>query len=82
MYANIQEHGYFDNPGARALLFVNPKNMKQISKARAGDAAASAFDFIPSAASPAYLTLNQKIVGDIAPATFENLKIEGSYGPT
>jgi hypothetical protein len=80
----IAEHGYTDNPLTRLLAFVNPQEAEEISKWKAGETfngSVANHDYIPSAGAPAYL-LPENIVGEIAPATFNGLKVEGSYGPT
>jgi hypothetical protein len=38
------------------------------------------YSFIPSAGAPAYLT-EDNVVGQVAPAEFNGLKVGGSYGP-
>lgn len=81
LYRNVAEHGYLDVPGSRAILLANPAQIDAIARIRVDDAADPAYDFIPSAGAAPYLTTEQ-IVGDVAPAEYNGLKIVGSYGKT
>jgi hypothetical protein len=80
----VLEHGYGSEPNSQLLLFVNPEQGEAITSFKAGQVSANdvvaKHDFIPSAGAPAYLTLEQ-IVGQVAPATYNGLKVQGSYGP-
>lgn len=80
LISTITEHGYGTTPGSQLLLFCNPEDMGPLATIRAGDAAGSAHDYLPSAGAPAYLT-DKEIVGSVAPADYNSLKITGSYGP-
>jgi hypothetical protein len=77
------EHGYGADPGSQLLLFVNPTEADEISQFKAGvisnNGIVAKHSFIPSAGAPAYFS-PEEIVGQVAPATYENLKISGSYG--
>lgn len=78
----IQEHGYgLRSSGERIVLFVNPAEADVISTFRRDpdNAAQNPYDFIPSVSAPAYLT-DQAVVGDKAPAEYNGLALEGSYG--
>lgn len=76
----VTEHGFNE----QLLLLVNPQEGEVISSFRAGitnnNSAIARHDFIPSQGSPAYLTVDN-IVGTVAPATYNGLKVNGSYGP-
>lgn len=81
MIDNIRHHGYLDTPGARLLILANSTEMDVIRTFKAGQGTIpSPFDFIPARGTDAFLT-SQQIVGDQAPATYGDLKIEGSFGP-
>lgn len=80
----VQHHGYGMTPGSQLILLCNPKEAEMISTFRAGQENATGVtakhDFIPSAGAPAYLQ-PENIVGQVAPATFNKLRVQGSYGP-
>lgn len=82
--AHVQEHGYGVDPGSRLIAFMNPIEADEVSAFRANvennNSVTAKHDFIPSAGAPAYYTPNE-IVGDVAPAEYSGLKIDGSYGP-
>lgn len=79
----IQEHGYGlrSTPGDRIVIMVNPAEADVIWSFRRDpdDLAKDPYDFIPSVSAPAYLS-PVDIVGDKAPAEFQGMAIEGSYG--
>jgi hypothetical protein len=82
LVSNITEHGYGLRPGSRLLLFLHPDEVPPVAAIRAGSGAGTlkaTFDYIPSAGAPAYLT-SEAIIGDVAPAEFDRLKVVGSYG--
>lgn len=74
----VTEHGYGPELGDQMVVLANPQEVKVIAGFRAGVGGAS-FDFIPSESAPAYLT-SELLVGQRPPATFEGLKVAGSYG--
>lgn len=80
---SVREHGYGSDSNSRILAFVNPAQAEVISTFKAGiennNDAIAHYDYIPSAGAPAYL-IAQNLVGAVAPAQFNNLKVEGSYG--
>lgn len=80
---HIQEHGYGMDPGSQLIAFMNPVEADEVSSFKAGEVnnntVVSKHDFIPSKGAPAYYTPNE-IVGDIAPASYNGLPIDGSYG--
>lgn len=81
LYKNVAEHGYFDNPSAKPILFVNPMLMQKISRIRITDTDQPAHDFIPSRGAPPWIAQENIINPEgQAPGTYEGLKIEGSYG--
>jgi hypothetical protein len=77
MITHIAHHGYTDVPGTQLLIFTNKLEMDVVRGFRV--ATGSPFDFIASQAAPTYLT-DQNIIGDIPPATFGRIKIEGAFG--
>lgn len=84
LISTIQEHGYgLTGSGERIVLLVNPFQADAIQTWRANSPNANGvvakYDYIPSVSAPAYLT-EASIVGDAAPAAFNNLAIMGSYG--
>lgn len=78
----IQEHGYgLRSSSEQILIMVHPDEADVIRTFRRDPANEdlNPYDFIPSVSAPAYLT-DVTIVGDKAPALFNSLPIEGSYG--
>jgi len=79
----VREHGYSAAPNSQLIGFVNPEELDIISSFKAGvennNGAVARHDWIPSAGAPAYLQ-PENIMGQIAPATFNGLKVAGSYG--
>lgn len=78
----IQEHGYgLRQSNEQVIIMVHPDDADVIRTFRHDPAneALKPYDFIPSVSAPAYLT-DKMIVGDKAPALFNQLPIEGSYG--
>jgi hypothetical protein len=80
---NITEHGYGADFGSQIVILAHPDDADIITTFRAGQEAAdggkAANDFIPAANAPAFLS-DQTIIGDRAPASYEGLKVVGSYG--
>lgn len=81
----VTEHGYGRTAGSQLLLFCNQLDLDKISSFRAGEESRSggpiaAYSWIPSPDAPAYLT-QDSVVGKVAPADFNGLKIQGQYGP-
>lgn len=80
---SVREHGYGSDPNSRLLAFVNPEQAEVVSTFKAGvknnNDQVAKFDYIPSQGAPAFYA-PQNLVGAVAPATFNNLKVEGSYG--
>lgn len=84
LIATIQEHGFgLRNSGERLIVLVHPDQADAIATWRANqvntNGAVAKYDFIPAQGAPAYLT-DETIVGDIPPASYNSLAIEGSYG--
>ncbi|MGV7252800.1 hypothetical protein PJJ30_28775 [Mycobacterium kansasii] len=81
---HVTEHGYGLDPGSRLIAFMNPLEADEVSAFKAGEVnnntVVAKHDFIPSQGAPAYLQ-PENIVGEIAPAQYQGLKIDGSYGP-
>ncbi|AMU74389.1 hypothetical protein [Mycobacteroides abscessus] len=81
---HVTEHGYGLDPGSRLVAFMNPGEADEVSSFKAGEvnnnSVVAKHDFIPSQGAPAYLQPDN-IVGEIAPAQYQGLKIDGSYGP-
>ena len=81
---HVTEHGYGLDPGSRLIAFMNPVEADEVSSFRAGEVnnntVVAKHSFIPSEGAPPYLTADQ-IIGEVAPAQYQGLKIDGSYGP-
>ncbi|MDV7135402.1 hypothetical protein [Williamsia muralis] len=65
------------------IILANPAEGEYIQQFRAGEPSRpngpiAKWDFIPSASAPAYLQ-PENIVGQVAPAEFNGLKVAGSY---
>ncbi|WP_029263500.1 MULTISPECIES: hypothetical protein [unclassified Microbacterium] len=78
----IQEHGHgLRSSNEQIVIFANPIEADVITGFRRDEAnpGKDPYDFIPSVSAPAYLT-DVTIVGDKAPAQFNGVAIEGSYG--
>ena len=86
MIKHITEHGYGIETTNQLLILANPLDVDDsgMTAWRAGveyrsGAPLPKFDFIPSAALPAYLS-NETVHGAIPPTDFNGLKVWGSYG--
>lgn len=81
----VTEHGYGTDANSRLLALMNPAQAEVVSQWKTGEESATGVvakhDYIPSAGAPAYLQ-PENIIGQIAPATYNGLRVEGSYGPT
>ncbi|MFN8229232.1 MAG: hypothetical protein U0R18_21210 [Mycobacterium sp.] len=80
---HVTQHGYGTEANSRLLALMNPAEAEVVASFRAGvttGGVAAKHDFIPSAGAPAYLTA-ETIVGQVAPETYNGLKVDGSYGP-
>lgn len=81
---HVTEHGYGVDAGSQLLAFMNPAEAECVAAFRAGvesaDNIVARHDYIPSTGAPAWLS-PENIIGRIAPAQFNGLKINGSYGP-
>lgn len=82
---NVAEHGYGSQPNSRLLALMNPAQAEVVSQWKAGVESAPGIvarhDYIPSAGAPAYLQ-PENIVGQVAPESFNGLKVQGSYDQT
>lgn len=77
---SITEHGIGISAGEQLVIVVHPAEGKVIRGFRAGQGTVpSPYDFIPSAAAPAYLS-NEFVVGKTPETTFQGLEIIGSFG--
>jgi hypothetical protein len=86
MLHHIHEHGYGLDPTSQMLILANPLDVDAsgMTAWRAGieyrsGAPLPKFDFIPSAALPAYLS-NETVHGAIPPSDWNGLRVWGSYG--
>jgi len=79
---HVLHHGYGDRPDSgQMLIFANPQEMDVIRSFKAGQGTpASPYDFIPSQGAPAFLSAEQ-IIGQLAPAGFGSIRVDGSFGP-
>lgn len=80
----VTEHGFGVNEGEGLLVLANPAQARLIRSWRAGQVNANGqtalWDFIPAEGTPAFLSAEQ-IIGTRPPASYNGLKIAGSYGP-
>ena len=80
----VTEHGFGMEPNSRLLALMNPAQAEAVSTFKAGQENATDIvakhDYIPSAGAPAYLQPDN-VIGQIAPATYNGLTVQGSYGP-
>lgn len=80
----VTEHGFGMEPNSRLLALMNPAQAEVVSTFKAGQENATDIvakhDYIPSAGAPAYLQPDN-VIGQIAPATYNGLTVQGSYGP-
>ncbi|MFP1155105.1 hypothetical protein ACK280_23930 [Mycobacterium sherrisii] len=80
----VAEHGYGSEPNSRLLALMNPAQAEVVASFKAGEQNApdiiAKHDYIPSQGAPAYLQ-PENIVGQVAPESFNGLKVQGSYGP-
>lgn len=86
----VTEHGYGRAVGSRILIIANISECEKIATWRAGEESRAPvnpettgpiarYDFIPSTDAPPYLT-DKNIVGAVAPADLNGLRVLGSYG--
>lgn len=81
---NVTEHGYGTQPSSQLLALMNPAQAEVVASFKAGEqnnGVTAKHDYIPSAGSPAYLQ-PENIVGQVAPESYNGLKVQGSYGET
>jgi hypothetical protein len=83
-FKNVTEHGFGIEAGSQLIWLVNPVEAEVIASFRAGQENATGVvakhDYIPPAGAAAYLQPDN-IVGQVAPATLNGLKVNGRYGP-
>jgi hypothetical protein len=81
---NVTEHGFGMTANSRLLALMNPAQAEVVSTFKAGVDNATGItakhDYIPSQGAPAYLQ-PENIVGQVAPAEYSGLAVQGSYGP-
>ncbi|MBF6210702.1 hypothetical protein IU487_06520 [Nocardia puris] len=87
----VRSKGYGTQLNTRLLILCNPAEGDAIATFKRGEPSRPReggetgdvmpkYDFIPSAAAPAYLT-EENIVGQVAPGEFAGMPVSGSYGP-
>lgn len=80
----VAEHGFGSEPNSRLLALMNPAQAEVVASFKAGEQNApdiiAKYDYIPSQGAPAYLQ-PENIVGQVAPESYNGLKVQGSYGP-
>jgi hypothetical protein len=80
---HVRQHGFGTTANSRLLALMNPAQAEVVSTFKAGEENATGIiakhDYIPSQGSPAYLQ-PENIVGQVAPAEFNGLRVQGSYG--
>uniref|UniRef100_UPI0035CAAE8D hypothetical protein n=1 Tax=uncultured Mycobacterium sp. TaxID=171292 RepID=UPI0035CAAE8D len=84
MILKLKKKGYGVQPGSQLLILANQDDGQHMTVWRAGveyrtGGPLPQFDFIPSAAMPAWLS-NETIHGAIPPADYNGLRVWGSYG--
>ena len=79
-YDDLAAHGYAKENGVQIVTFVNKAQADIIRTFRLGVAGAR-WDFIPSLGQPAFLTLNQQLVGTQPADSWNGFNVIGSYGP-
>lgn len=81
---HVQEHAYGVAGKGQLLILANRIESKVVQGFRAGVAnnntKVAAYDFVPSALAPAFLT-TEHIIGTTAPDNINGLPCQGSYGP-
>lgn len=81
---HVQEHNYGTAGKGKLLILANRTESRVIQGFRAGqtnnNTKKAAFDFVPSALAPAFLTA-EHVIGTTAPDNFNGLPCQGSYGP-
>lgn len=81
---NVTEHGFGTESNSRLLALMNPAQAEVVASFKAGvensPGIIAKHDYIPSAGAPAYLQ-PENIVGQVAPESYNGLKVNGSYGP-
>lgn len=85
---NISEHGYgLKESGGQIIVLCSYQESLQIQSFRANEPSRSGtgaplarFSFVPSIASPPYLSPDF-LIGEPAPAQYNGLDVVGSYGP-
>lgn len=79
----VTEHGYGTEPNSKLLALMNPAQAEVVASFKAGVQNApdiiAKHDYIPSAGAPAYFSPDE-IVGQVAPESYNGLKVQGSYG--
>lgn len=83
--ALIRARGYGRQLNSQLIILANPAESEQIQTFRVGEESRpggpkAKHSFIPSTDAPARLE-PANIVGQVAPAQFNGLRVEGSYGP-
>jgi hypothetical protein len=87
-FHDLKSHGYgLKESGGQIVVFCNYQESLQIQSFRANEpsrtgtgAPDARFSFVPSIASPPYLSPDF-LIGEPAPAQFNGLDVVGSYGP-
>lgn len=81
---HVRHHAYGVSAGSKLLILTNRAESEVIQGFRAGqtnnNTKVAKFDFVPSAAAPAFLTA-EHVIGTTAPDNFNGLPCAGSYGP-
>ena len=89
----IVRKGYGTHSNSRILILANPDEAELVMAWRAGQESRpeegsetqgpiAKYDFIPANDQPAFITPAGELVGEQVPGQWNNVKIEGSYGPS
>lgn len=80
---HVREHGFGRGQNSRLVILANPAEAQAIQSWRAGvvnaNSQKASFDFVYSSLAIPFLT-TEHIVGEIPPAEFGGLEVQGSYG--
>jgi hypothetical protein len=78
----VREHGFTVTDGGTLVVLAPAAIVDVIRTFRAGatnnNSQVAKYDFVPSQAAPAFFS-SEQLVGELAPSTFNGLKVAGSY---
>jgi hypothetical protein len=82
---HVVEHGFGTSPNCQLVALMHPTEVDEVMGFKAGEvnnnSATAKFDWIPSQGAPPYLLkAGDTIVGQVAPSSYNGLRVAGSYG--